>query len=206
MGRWRIPWRWWLLVGATAGLALLALVVPRPEGRAAPSAEDFGRYTGVGQIGLVLVVVLVLVVNGLGEETGWRGFAADRLVGRLGVVGASLVVTLLWAGWHVPMFWVVDSFREFGPAGTVGWLLGLAAGSLVLTWLYLRTGRSILYVAAWHTAFNLTAATAATAGLVAAISSTLVMVAAAAIVVAEVRRRRAPERERGDDRSHRRGR
>ena len=205
MGRWRVGWGWWLLVVATAGLALLALVVPRPDGGPAPSGADFGRYTGIGEIGLVAVLLIAFVVNGLGEETGWRGFAADRLVGRHGLVGASLLVTLLWAGWHVPMFWVVASFRDFGPAGTVGWLLGLAAGSIVLTWLYLRTGRSVLYVAAWHTAFNVTAATAATAGLVAAVSSTLVMIAAAGVVVAEVRKGRSAPR--GDaSRSPRRGR
>lgn len=45
------------------------------------------------------------------------------------------------------------------------------------------SGNSVLLVAAWHTAFNLTSATKATSGLVAAMSSTVVMVAAVVISV-----------------------
>ena len=81
------------------------------------------------------------------------------------------------------MFWVVESFRSFGPAAIVGWAVGLTAGSVVLTYLYRGSGNSILLVAAWHTAFNLTSATKATSGLVAAISSTAVMIAAIVIAV-----------------------
>ena len=54
---------------------------------------------------------------------------------------------------------------------------------MVLTYLYRGSGNSILLVAAWHTAFNLTSATKATSGLVAAISSTAVMIAAIVIAV-----------------------
>lgn len=81
------------------------------------------------------------------------------------------------------MFWVVESFRSFGPAGIVGWAIGLTAGSVVLAYLYRGSGNSVLLVAAWHTAFNLTYATKATSGLVAAMSSTVVMVAAVVISV-----------------------
>ena len=52
------------------------------------------------------------------------------------------------------MFWVVESFRSFGPAAIVGWAVGLTAGSVVLTYLYRGSGNSILLVAAWHTAFK----------------------------------------------------
>ena len=182
--RWRVGWQWWAIVVATASLAIVGVVISALLGRSAPPAADFARYTGIGTVGLAVVIIIALLVNGLGEETGWRGFAAHRLLRERRPLTASLIVALLWGFWHLPMFWVVESFRSFGPAAIVGWAVGLTAGSVVLTYLYRGSGNSILLVAAWHTAFNLTSATKATSGLVAAISSTAVMVAAVVITVA----------------------
>jgi len=94
----------------------------------------------------------------------------------------------VWAPWHAPLFFFQSSFNDFTLARTVGWGIGLIAGSVVLTWLYRGAARSILLVAAWHTAFNFTSATSAAAGTVAAITSTLVMVAAVVIIIADWRR------------------
>jgi membrane protease YdiL (CAAX protease family) len=137
----------------------------------------------------VLTFPLVAVVNGLGEEAGWRGYLADRLLPRHGLLRTATYLAAAWAVWHWPLFLVVDSFRGLGVA-VVGWPLGLWAGSIVLTWLYAAGGRSVLLVALWHTAYNVTSATAVTDGLPAALTSTVVMVAAVVIVVDGLRRRR----------------
>jgi membrane protease YdiL (CAAX protease family) len=189
--RWRVPARWWLLVLATLAATALGVVVPRVLGDEPPAGAAFWQYTGVAAWGPAAVVLVALVVNGLGEETGWRGFAADHLVRRHDLPVTSLLVTAAWAGWHLPLFAVVESFRGFSAALAVGWLLGLAAGSVVLTWVYCGSGRSVLLAASWHTAFNLTSATTATSDVVAPVTSTLVMVGAVLIVVVEVRRGRA---------------
>ena len=184
--RWRGVGRWWWSVPAVLALGAVGLAVAAATG----TPVDLGglaEYSGAPVVSVLVLFGYVLVVNGYGEELGWRGLLADGLVDRVGEVRTALVVTVVWATWHLPLFWVVASFRSMGWA-TIGWVLGLLAGSVVLTRLYVGSGRSVLLVALWHTAFNFTSATTATQGLSAAITSTAVIVAAA-VVLANGRRR-----------------
>lgn len=170
--RWQVSWPWALVLAATV-VAAAVLAVLDPEGAA--------RYSGAPAWGLV-TVAYVFVVNGVGEETGWRGYLADRLLVTRSTGVTALAVGAVWGAWHVPLFVVVANFRDLGVGGTLGWAVGLLAGSVWLTWMY-RTGRrSILLVALWHTAFNYLTATEATAGVPAAVASTLVMVAAVVVL------------------------
>lgn len=190
----RVPARWWAM--AFSPLLVLAVVVGwgPVTGHATPSAADFAAFSGLpSQWGVLGVGVAIVLLNGFGEETGWRGFALPRLQERFTPLTATLLLAVLWAGWHTPMFLVVDTFGSFGPVTTVGWVLGLTCGAIVLTWLYNRTG-SILLVAVWHGTYNLISGTRAATGLLAAMSTTLVIVLAVALVALELRagRRGAP--------------
>src|SRR5438105_11764714 len=69
---------------------------------------------------------------------------------RHGALAAALLITPIWAVWHLPYFFTVATYRGFAPAGYVGFVFGLACGSIVLHWLYNRTGGSILACAVWH--------------------------------------------------------
>jgi membrane protease YdiL (CAAX protease family) len=187
--RWRVGWRWWAVVAGTLSLVLVGVIVPLLTGGDVPALDAFTRYSGVGAISPLGVVVVVLLVNGLGEETGWRGFAVDRLLRDHSFTWTALVVAVAWGGWHLPFFWMVAGFRGMGPLA-VGWAVALIAGSVVLTWLYREGHRSVLLVAAWHTAFNLTSATAATGAVVGTITSVLVIGWAVWILRREQARRR----------------
>lgn len=172
--RWRVGWGWYLLIAATAALALLPLALGQGGGGAL-------TYSGAPEAGLA-VVLYVLVVNGFGEEIGWRGYLADGLLVRHSRAVTALVVWVVWGCWHLPLFWVVASFRELGAAGTAGWAVGIGFGSVLLTWIYGSAQRSILVVALWHTAYNFATATDASAGLSAAVASMAVIVASVAIL------------------------
>lgn len=177
MVRGRVGWAWWALVVGTAAFALVGLVTAAVAGDPLPGLDSFLRYSGTAEIGAVGVLAVIFLVNGLGEETGWRGFAVEHLLPRHGLRWTALVVAAVWGGWHLPMFWIDESFRAFGVLA-VGWAIGLVAASVVLTWMYRETGRSILVVAVWHAAFNLTAATEATEDVVPVVTSALVIAAA----------------------------
>ena len=181
--RWRVRWGWYAIIAFTVLAAAAIPLLPAIAGGSIPGLDQYARYSGAGPWGLVPVFCCVLLVNGFGEEIGWRGFLAEGLLARLGSLRTSLIVAVVWACWHLPLFWVVGNFRELGLGGIIGWVLGLTAGSIVLTWMYAGSGHSILIVALWHTAFNFASATDAAAGASAAAASTVVMIAACVIAV-----------------------
>ncbi|MBW8750383.1 MAG: CPBP family intramembrane metalloprotease [Propionibacteriales bacterium] len=198
MTRWRVGWGWWAIVAGTASLMLLGAIVPLLTGSDVPALGDFTRYSGIGSLTPIVVVVVALLVNGLGEETGWRGFAVDRLLREHSFTWTAVVVGAGWAGWHLPFFVMVDGFERMGPLA-IGWLVGVMAGSVVLTWLYREGHRSILLVAAWHTAYNFTSATDATGAVVGTVTSILVISWAVWILRQEHLSARSSVRRRGED-------
>jgi membrane protease YdiL (CAAX protease family) len=174
----RVGWFWYGVLAATAGIGAAAMAAQGLLGRGWPTADELSTYSGYAPMPWLVLVVVVLVINGFGEEIGWRGFLVDRWGPGHGLRRTSLLVAAVWAPWHLPLFWVSESFRSFGAAGTAGWLVSITAGSVVLTWMYLGSGASIWIVALWHTAFNMVTAMPAGADLAAPLLSAAVIAAA----------------------------
>ena len=181
--KWNVGW-YWLSVAAVIVAGIVGILLASNT----VTIVSISTYPGI-EAGLngFITLLIVFIVNGFGEEIGWRGFLVDGLLKKHSVLKVSLIVVAFWATWHFPLFFVLESFKALGLGGTIGWLFGITSGSIVLTWLYKHSGSSILLVAVWHTAFNYTSATATATGPVAAISSTLVMIAAVWIVIAELK-------------------
>jgi membrane protease YdiL (CAAX protease family) len=182
--RWRIGW-WWLVALSPVLMLAVSLGVALVVGEPVPALAAYGELNGFPTWGVLAVIALLVVVNGLGEETGWRGFLQPMLQRRMRPLLAMLVVAGIWAGWHAPLFAILTNFRGFDTVTLVGFVIGLASGAIVLGWLYNRTG-SVLAVAVWHGTYNLTSATTASHGLPAAVSTTVVIIAAVTLVVADL--------------------
>jgi membrane protease YdiL (CAAX protease family) len=69
-----------------------------------------GTLTGVDWAAFSLypaaIARAVVMAGPIGEEPGWRGFALPRMEARLGQLRAWIILGLLWAGWHLPLFLV----------------------------------------------------------------------------------------------------
>lgn len=182
--------RFWLYSLSPVGFLALALVIAALLHRL-PRYADFTLFSGLPPLPLLAVIGLVLIFNGYGEETGWRGFALPLLQARYSATRSSLVIAAIWAGWHVPTFWTIEGYRAMTlPVLIAGFGLGLTCGSLVLTQVTNRTGGSILAAALWHLTYNMTSATAAGRGIVGAVTTTCVQIWAAGLVLIAVRRAR----------------
>jgi membrane protease YdiL (CAAX protease family) len=86
----------------------------------------------------------------LGEEPGWRGYALPRLEERFGPVRASLLMALLWSGWHLPLF-LVPGWTS-APLWT--YMLLLIGVSAIMTTAVNVARFSVIAAIATHAAFN----------------------------------------------------
>ena len=84
------------------------------------------------------------------EEPGWRGFALPRLQARYGAVPATLILALLWAGWHTPLFWM----QGWTSATPWEFLLILVGISFLLTAAANLSKFNIVVAIALHSFFN----------------------------------------------------
>jgi uncharacterized protein len=96
-----------------------------------------------------------LLFFGFGEEVGWRGFALPHLQNKMNALIASIVLTLFWALWHLPMFFYKEGFTTMSGLGIFGWIFSLLTGSTLLTWLYNSSKGSILICAVFHTTIDI---------------------------------------------------
>jgi membrane protease YdiL (CAAX protease family) len=101
---------------------------------------------------LMIGVLVVSVWVQAGEEIGWRGFALPRLAARLGLGPGSVVLGVIWAAWHLPLF-LVSASDTFGQSFPL-FLTEVTAMSVAMAWLYWRTGGSLLLVMLLHAAVN----------------------------------------------------
>jgi membrane protease YdiL (CAAX protease family) len=152
LARWRVRWTWYLVV--LAGPAAFALAVAGVYvllGGAWSDARPPAFTTSLPSLALFLVVLTL--TDGVGEELGWRGFALPRMLRRFSALAASLLLGVLWAGWHLPLLWTEGSALD----GTPIWLLfvELPATSVLFTWIFLRTRGSVLLAALLHGSTNL---------------------------------------------------
>lgn len=180
---WRIGLGW-LLFAAFSPVALYALIalVVVAFGGDPPNLRELGTVNFLPHLGLAAWLLWILT-NGVGEETGWRGFALPQLQQHHNAFVATLILGLVWALWHVPFFFYLPNFRTIGLVGFPGFALGVVSGALVLTWLYNSTKGSLLAASVWHGAFNFITASEAGKGTVAIVMSIVVMVWAVLIVI-----------------------
>jgi membrane protease YdiL (CAAX protease family) len=85
----------------------------------------------------------LLILGPLSEEIGWRGYALERLQTRWNALTSSLIIGLVWALWHLPLFMMVGTSNNELGLPFIGFLVGFMANSILYTWLYNNTKQSI---------------------------------------------------------------
>lgn len=139
----RVVGRWFLIPVLLVPLGLVPVGGFLAAGGELPGGQ---ALLGIGFTFLAQLVLVATIGGGLDEETGWRGYALSRMLRTTHPVTASVVIGLLWAPWHLPLW--------LDPAGTHAaypfwvFLLDTMTRSVLIGWLYCASGGSLL-VAVW---------------------------------------------------------
>ena len=151
IANWRVGWKWW---SVALGLPLIAAVFITAGIVAVRGPVDLGRALVSPALFVGVFLFAMVLSGGLNEEPGWRGFAQPRLNERYGALGASLIIGVVWAGWHLPYFFApVTPHSNFPLVNQIGWFAGILTLSIILAWVYNSTG-SVLIAMVLHAMAN----------------------------------------------------
>lgn len=145
----RLGWRAWLLpILVLGGSTWIAWMLPElwGEPRAEmllPSVWVFPPY-----------VLLMILFGGGQEELGWRGYILDPMEERLGPWLGNLVLGVIWAFWHLPLFFIPGTSQTFMPFA--GFVLLTTGYSWFFAWVRQASGKRTwagLITHGWANAF-----------------------------------------------------
>ena len=112
------------------------------------------EFAGAG-----IVYPLFLIVFGpIPEEMAWRGIALDGINEKLGYFKAQLIVAVLWASWHLPLFYIDGTYQSsLGILTIEFWLffMNIFILSFLTGWLYIKSKHSIIIAIIFHYTVNL---------------------------------------------------
>jgi uncharacterized protein len=144
--RWDVPLRWYAFALAfMVGVKLLAAAIFRLVEGTWPAFGPVPLY-------LLLGAAVFSTPFQVGEELGWRGFALPRLAARIGLRWAAVLLGVVWALWHLPLFYLHGADMTGQPFPV--FLMSVTALSVAMAWLYERSGGSLLVVMLMHAAVN----------------------------------------------------
>lgn len=153
--KWRIEPRYYAFaVLAPVALFLLALLFNYAVLGRLPELSLLGQPDYLPYLGPLGTLGVWFLTYGLGEETGWRGFALPHLQRTHSAASATLVLAMVWAGWHLPAYFFRDTYTEMGILAFPLFAIMMIFTTMVFTWLYNGTGGSIFIVIVFHAVFN----------------------------------------------------
>jgi membrane protease YdiL (CAAX protease family) len=146
-GKWRTGVKWYLaalspVLIAGVGFAIYLIM----GGDYSPPDQPFA-----GQI--LPIILFSLITGATGEELGWRGFLLPRLQTRYNALVATILVGIVWALWHLPLWFIPGSvWQESIPY----WAFALAiiSSSFLYTWVVNSTGGSMVMASLIHFILN----------------------------------------------------
>ena len=147
VARWRVHPIWYVVVLVAPGLIMgTAFLLWRALGGPTLPAPPLSIWLSLP------VLIVVLLIPALFEEVGWRGFALPRLQLRYNALVASLILGVIHASWHIPLWFIPGLGFDSLPFPFYALLvIGLA---VIFAWLYNSTSGSLLVIGLFHAAIN----------------------------------------------------
>lgn len=146
-GRWKVGFVWYLVALSPIAVAFVAAGIYLLLGGKPPGAQQ----TVTAPV-LVMFVVMNLLTGATGEEPGWRAFATPRLQKHVNALITSLILGVLWALWHLPLWFVPGAPQKGMPY--FPFALGAIFYTVIATWAYNNSKGSLVIASVLHLSFN----------------------------------------------------
>jgi len=169
--------RWYIFAFVSPlGLFLVAALIGLLMGEPWPNITKLGISQALPGLGALESILFWILTYGLGEETGWRGYALPELQKRFTSINAGAIIGFMWCSWHLPAFFMNENYMSMGIMEKLGWAISLLFGSMFLTWLYNSSGRSVIVVGVWHALFDAFITSDISAGITGGVMSAAVII------------------------------
>ena len=147
--RWRVGIQWYAAaVLAPFAIRITVLSIHVLKGGTFPDLTSPSRWLAVPSTFLIVF----LIGGPTGEEFGWRGFLLQRVQSKPGMLGAAFAIGVISAFWHVPLFFISGTAQSHVPFALFA--VRTVSLSIISTWLYNGTRRSLLFVLLFHASLN----------------------------------------------------
>src|SRR5689334_1865387 len=153
--KWRVDARYYVFViFIPVGMFVFACVLNRIFTGNWPNLALLGEVDYLPYLTPLGALGIWFITFGLGEETGWRGYALPHLQKTRSAATSTLILGTLWACWHLPMFFYRDTYIQMGIMAFPMLALSLLFAAMIFTWLYNSTNGSLWIVIVFHAVFN----------------------------------------------------
>lgn len=152
---WRVHWQWYLVaflllpVLEFSSVALTSWLTGVPVDYGNSMIQKVVPLKANPFLLIIPWLLFEIITNG--EEMGWRGYVLPRLQFKYSALISSLILGVIWSGWHLP------KFLGTGPSEgrSIFWFTVFHMAAAVLyTWLYNNTRGSLLMVTIFHATGN----------------------------------------------------
>lgn len=103
-------------------------------------------------------IAIPLLLAPLIEELGWRGYGVDSLRAYFNLFNTSVLFGFLWSVWHLPTFFVKGYYQHelwnLGFIYVLNFFVSTFVISILMNWVYYKTGRSIPAIVLMHAVLN----------------------------------------------------
>ncbi len=148
----RVGLRWYIFaIFGMAATSIAAILLGNLFG-SSPALPILSKEMPSGLIAVLLNATLLFIVTGIlnGEELAWRGFALPRLQSKYNALISSLILSVPWTLFHLPLFFDLNmnmgSFASFA--------IRIVATTILFTWMFNNTRGSVLLAYMLHAAGN----------------------------------------------------
>lgn len=148
---------WWAILLLMPAVVLLATSISLIFGQSAQQFSFSDQFAILS--GALFLSVAILFLAPTFEELGWRGYGMDSLLKGRSLLNASLLFSLLWGLWHLPLFFIKGYYHyeilKMSPVYAVNFFVALIPVVILSNWIYYNNGRSIIAIIIFHFILNL---------------------------------------------------